>query len=240
MQRIVHHTDAIEFLADHPRTAGASVLTSLPDVAELGCPVAEWRAWFARAATLCLDAAAPHGITFFYQTDNKHPDGWTSKAMLVLDAAQTAGVPLLWHKIVLRQPAGATVLGRPGYAHLLAFSRACRIPLPYLGPDVLPDIGDRPWSHSMGTRAARFAVETIQRHSPQTTHLLNPFCGEGTAVAVSEALGLPVVGIERNRKRAERAREMTYDPSADTCARPPDVRPASSASSAVRDARFAR
>jgi hypothetical protein len=215
--RHIHHADALDWLAAHPAHPGASLVTSLPDVAELGRSEDHWRGVFTAAARLCLEAVPPAGIAVFVQTDNKQTAGWTSKARLVMGAAEDLGVPLLWHKLVLRRPAGALVRGRPGYSHLLAFSREARVPRERGGTDVLSEPGHRPWTHSIGTRPARFAVETILAHSPETTVLLNPFCGEGTVVAVAEALGLDCIGIERNRKRARRAGVLRYLVAEDRC-----------------------
>jgi hypothetical protein len=215
--RQIHHADALDWLSAHPAHPGASLVTSLPDVAELGRSEAHWRGVFTEAARSCLEAVPPAGIAVFVQTDNKRTAGWVSKAGLVMAAAEALGVPLLWHKLVLRRAPGAVVRGRPGYSHLLAFSREARVPRERGGTDVLPDPGHRPWTHSIGTRPARFAVETIQAHSPQTTVLLNPFCGEGTVVAVAEALGLDCIGIERKRKRARRARVLRYLADEDRC-----------------------
>lgn len=198
--------DALDWLREHPAQAGCSVVTSLPDVAELGVTVEAWRPWFAEAARLCLLATPDDGLTIFFQTDRRHEGRWISKAGLVLAAAAALDVPLLWHKVVLRQPAGTAILGRPGYSHLLAFSRAA-VPPPDLAlPDVLPDLGDVPWSHSMGTAAVALALRAIRATSPSTTTILAPFCGEGTALAVAVARGFDAVGVERNRKRAEKAR----------------------------------
>lgn len=38
--------------------------------------------------------------------------------------------------------------------------------------------------------------------------IFGPFCGMGTVLAVANALGLPVLDLEKNRKRAERAQAL--------------------------------
>ena len=38
--------------------------------------------------------------------------------------------------------------------------------------------------------------------------IFDPFCGVGTVLAVANALGLAAAGVEKNRKRAEQAREL--------------------------------
>ena len=213
--REVVHGDAIEWLRANPRSAGVSVIASLPDVSELGISLERWREFFAEAASLCLDAAADDGLTVFFQTDLKVDGRWISKSGIVLAAAERAGVPLLWHKIVCRREVGRIVHGRPGYSHLLAFSRTARDDTARATPDVLPDLGTMPWSHSMGTRAARTAVDTIRAMSPTTTRIVVPFCGIGTALAVSNEGGYDALGIERKRKRAELARTLTLDAGTD-------------------------
>jgi len=207
--REVIHGDAIEWLRAHPRSLGTSVIASLPDVSELGISLERWREFFAEAAALCLDAAADDGLTVFFQTDLKVDGRWISKSSIVLAAAERAEVPLLWHKIVCRREVGGVVHGRPGYSHLLAFSREARDEPGRATPDVLPDLGTMPWSHSMGTRAGKTAIGTIRSLAPTTTRIVVPFCGIGTALAVANDAGYDAVGIERKRKRAELARTLT-------------------------------
>lgn len=204
--REVLHADALVWLAEHPATPGASLLTSLPDKAELGLPLDRWRPLFQQAACLCLQAVDDEGLAVFFQTDNREQGRWVSKAGLVLAAAAELGIPLVWHKIVLRRPAGSRSMGRPGYSHLLAFSAQATVPAEASSPDVLPELGEMPWSHGMGLAAAEEALRTIRRASPSTRLLLAPFCGHGTALEVANRHGLDTIGIERNRKRAERAR----------------------------------
>ena len=206
--REVVHGDALEWLRARPAMAGASLLTSLPDMTELSASEADWREFFAEAATLCLQAVPPEGIAIFFQTDNRTAGRWISKAGLVLEAASRVGVPVLWHKVVCRRDPGTRLPGRPGYAHLLAFSRLARVPALASSADVLPELGEQPWSHSMGRAAAEEALLTIRLASPQTRLLVAPFCGVGTALAVANQHGLDAFGIERTRKRAERARTL--------------------------------
>lgn len=217
--REVVHGDALDYLREHPRAARTSVIASLPDVSELGISIPKWREFFAEAATLCLDATADDGLTVFFQTDIKVDGRWISKAAIVMNAAERAEVPLLWHKVVCRREAGKIVHGRPGYSHLLAFSRTARDDTAHATPDVLPDLGTMPWSHSMGTRAARTAVAAIAAMSPVTTRIVVPFCGIGTALAIANLAGYDATGVERKRKRAELARTLTIDEGADRAAR---------------------
>jgi hypothetical protein len=207
--REVIHGDAIAWLEAHPSLAQTSVITSLPDVDELGISLERWRETFVAAARACLRTTADAGLCVFIQTDNKREGRWISKAGLLLRAADELGVPLVFHKIVCRQPPGTRIHGRPGYSHILGFSREARDDADHPTPDVLPDRGEIPWSHSIGTAAAEAAVDAVRRLSPETTRIVVPCCGIGTILAVAHARGFDVIGIERNRKRAEAARSFT-------------------------------
>lgn len=210
-KRTVIHGDALEWLAAHPQQQGCSLLASMPDVSELGCPLPVWEEIFRRAVRLCLAATPPGGLCCFFQTDTRHDGGWISKGGIVLSEAAALGVPLLWHKVVLRVPPNTASRSRAGYSHLMAFSAALRIPADRATPDALPDLGAVPWSHSMGTRAAVRVMRDVRSYSPETHTILQPFCGIGTALAVANAHGFHAIGIERNRRRAEQARLLSMD-----------------------------
>lgn len=209
MQREVIHGDAVEWLVAHPKLADSSVIASLPDVSELGVSLDLWRAFFRAAVRACLLTTPDEGLCSFIQTDNKRDGHWISKAGLVLAVADELEVPLLFHKIVCRRPPGTRIHGRPGYLHVLAFSRRLLDDADHPTPDVLPDLGELPWSHSIGTRAAEAAVDAVRQLSPKTRRIVVPCCGIGTILAVANQRGFDVIGLERNRKRAEAARTFT-------------------------------
>jgi hypothetical protein len=64
---------------------------------------------------------------------------------------------------------------------------------------------------AMGVRAAghagRFARDVVGAQT-EVTMIFDPFCGVGTVLAVANWLGLDALGVEKNRKRAEGAREL--------------------------------
>ena len=204
--RIVHNEDAIAWLTRSPVLDGCSLFTSLPDVSELspmGLDV--WKHWFVDAARLVLERTPDDGVALFYQTDIKVEKRWIDKAYLVQRAAEDTGHPLLWHKVVCRHPAGTVTPGRPGYAHLLCFSRAVIPDLSRCTPDVLPALGAMTWSRAMGLDAARLAARFVRTQTASRT-LVDPFCGVGTALAVANAEGLDAVGVELSPRRARKAR----------------------------------
>jgi hypothetical protein len=126
---------------------------------------------------------------------------------MVIRAAEEAGARVLFHKIVLRRPAGMLTAGRPGFTHFIAVSRALKCPDVLAIPDVIGDAGEQKWVRAMGVRAAghagRFARDVVGARV-----VFDPFCGVGTVLAAANALGLDAWGVEKNRKRAEQAREL--------------------------------
>ena len=207
-RRTVHCTDALGWLRDQGVLTGCSVVTSLPDVSELGgMPLPDWKRWFVDSARLVLSRLPEDGVALFYQTDIK-PDGlWVDKGYLCSRAAEDAGCETLFHKVVCRKPAGTITFGRPSYSHLLCFSRGVRVNLAHATADVLPELGEMTWTKAMGVAACVAACRFIQQHTPSRT-VVDPFCGLGTALAVANALGLDAVGVELSAKRARRARNL--------------------------------
>ena len=159
-------------------------------------------------ALICAQVAeaAP---AVFYQTDVKLDGRWIDKGHLVAVGAERAGAECLFHKIVCRAPAGSATFGRPGYAHLMAFSRGLRLPLKESSADVLPGLGEMTWSRAMGTAACEEGCRFLVR-STECRVVVDPFCGLGTALAVANAYGMDAVGVERSAKRAARARELRF------------------------------
>lgn len=187
-----------------------AVVTSLPDASELRPRSFDaWRAWFIDTVALICERVAETAPAVFYQTDVKADGRWVDKANLVALGAERAGASCLFHKIVCRAPAGQATFGRPGYAHLLAYSRGLRLPVADSTADVLPRLGEMTWSRAMGTAACEETCRFLLR-STACRMVVDPFCGLGTMLAVANAYGLDAIGVERSAKRAQRAREMRF------------------------------
>jgi len=217
-RRTVHCADALAWLEAQGPLAGCSLITSLPDASEFpSLSLAEWKAWFVRAAGLVLSRCPDEGVTIFYQTDVKKEGAWVDKGYLCLKAAEALGHELLWHKVVCRRPPGTITFGRPAYSHLLCFSRGVRVDLGRSTADVLPEAGDVTWTRGMGVRACLAACRFVEQNTSTRT-VVDPFCGHGTVLAVANALGLEAVGVELSRKRAKKARALrvVLSPSGDT------------------------
>ncbi len=212
-KREVFCADAIPWMRERGVIAGACAVTSLPDVSEVGVTLEVWRAWFSEAVRLVVAAVPDGSAALFFQSDIKRDGEWIDKGAMVIRAAQEAGARVLFHKIVLRRPAGMLTAGRPGFTHFIAVSRALKCPDVLTIPDVIADAGEQKWVRAMGVRAAghagRFARDVVGTATGAKPVVFDPFCGVGTVLAVANALGLDALGVEKNRKRAEQARELT-------------------------------
>ncbi len=207
-RREVFHADAIEWLRAHAPLSDASVVTSLPDGAELpALGFSEWCDWFVAAARLVMRSISPGAMAVFFQSDVLHRGFWVDKGAMVSEAARAEGADLLWHKIVCRKPPGSASFGRASYAHMMAFGRDLKPSPGASRVDVLPDGGFRPAVKSMGAIACRHACEDIVR-TTRTRTIVDPFCGYGTVLAVANALGLDSVGVHLSAKMCRKARTL--------------------------------
>jgi len=232
--RAVHQTEALAWLEGNPAPAGASVVTSLPDVSELpGATLEQWRAWFVDAARRVLRWLPAGGVAIFYQSDIRYRGAWIDKGYLVMRAAEHEGASVLWHKIVCRAPPGTVALGRPSYSRMIALAAAPRAPPGTValgrpsysrmialaaapraprgrpGPDVLPDAGAMSWSRAMGTTACEVACRFLADET-DTRVIVDPFCGRGTVLAVANSMGFDAVGLELSAKRCRAARALQH------------------------------
>lgn len=212
VNRTVHHADALAWLRDAGRLAGASVVTSLPDLSEVpALGLDGWRRWFEDAAVSAMQAVPDEGVAIFFQSDVRRGGLWIDKAALVARAAERAGMGTLFHKIVCRKPAGTLTLGRASYSHLLGFARVLRPSPQRATPDVLPDGGFQPGAKSMGVLACLDACKFVINETTTRT-IVDPFCGFGTVLAVANALGLDAIGVDLSARMCKRARQLTVGP----------------------------
>lgn len=188
---------------------GSSVVTSLPDVSELGGASLEaWREWFIAAARRVLRWTPDDGVSIFYQSDIRVQGAWIDKGYLIMRAAEEERAHVIWHKIVCRKPPGTIALGRPSYSHMICLSKTLLEPARRPGPDVLPDAGHMPWSRAMGVEACRVACAYL-RDETSTRVVVDPFCGRGTVLAVANDLGLDALGVDLSGKRVRAARRLS-------------------------------
>lgn len=200
-QRRVFCAEALTWLRENPAGGGTSVITSLPDLSEIPhLTPAAWREWFRTAARDIMRWIPKEGVAIFYQSDVRLQGTWIDKGYLVLQAAEEVGASLLWHKIVCRKPPGTISPGRPSYSHMLCVAPQSRPPAARPGPDVIPDAGFMPWPRAMGAKAAAVACRYL-RDETETRTLVDPFCGEGSLLAVANASGFAAIGVDLSPRR---------------------------------------
>jgi hypothetical protein len=205
-------TDALEWLRTYKDQGETSLLGSLPDRSEFpGLSLKAWKEWFQETSELILEKTSPSEVTIFFQSDIKVDGVWVDKSFLIQKAAEKLDHHLLWHKIFCRAPAGTIMFGRPSYSHMLCFSRNFIPDLAKSSPDVIPDLGQKTWVRGMGLEASLFAATFIKKQTTSKT-LINPFCGEGSAIAAANYVGLNALGIERSPKRAKKAELLKLAP----------------------------
>lgn len=210
--REVHCADAIPWMQARGKIASACVVTSLPDVSEVGLALPVWRTWFLNAVQLVVESVADESAALFFQSDIKRDGAWIDKGALVIRAAEDVGAHVLFHKIVCRRPPGMLTMGRPGYTHLIAVSRAMKCPEVLSIPDVITDAGRQPWVRAMGVRAAGHAVR-FARDQVRAKTVFDPFCGVGTVLAAANDIGLDALGVEKSKRRCEQARSLLVNAS---------------------------
>lgn len=200
-RRVVVHAEALEWLRLNPAQLRTSVITSLPDISEVPQKGFDaWRSWFIAAARQVLRWVPDDGLAIFFQSDIRHEGTWIDKGFLVMSAAEAESASLIWHKIICRRPPGSIGLGRSTYSHMLCFSRRPRPAPTRPGPDVLADAGHMPWNRAMGENACRIACRFLRDETP-TQRVVDPFCGEGTVLAVANHFGFDSIGIDLSAKR---------------------------------------
>jgi hypothetical protein len=212
MTREVICQDAISWLNEFEVNQDYSFLGSLPDISEFpGYSLSEWKSWFQSTAELILSKTSPVGVSIFFQSDVKVDNLWVDKSYIIQKAAEKLNHQLLWHKIFCRMPPGTITFGRPSYSHMLCFSQIVIPDLSKSTADIISDLGEKTWVRGMGLEASLVACEFVLKQTSTRT-LVNPFCGEGSALAAANFLGLNALGIERSPKRAEKARHLQIGP----------------------------
>lgn len=207
-QRMIHQAEAVAWLKERGTLAGASVVTSLPDVSELPqLGFDGWCRWFEDAAAVIMGSVPTEGVAIFFQSDIRHAGHWVDKGAMVARGAERAGGHLLFHRIVCRHPAGTLSSGRATYSHLLGFASAARPPSGHPRADVIPDAGFVPGKKAMGVNACLAACQFVLQDTP-TRAIVDPFCGWGTVLAVANALGMDSVGVDLSSRMCRRARAL--------------------------------
>jgi hypothetical protein len=213
-ERRVIRADAFEWLAANPAEPGTSIVTSLPDRSELPkLGFDGWQRFFIAAVRAVLAWIPDDGVAMFYQSDIVWRGVWIDKSYWVQRAADELGAPLVFHKIVCREPPGTASRGRATYSHLLCFSKRTPKTPRAPSPDVLADAGNMSWSKATGERACALCCRFLLDETP-TRVVVDPFCGQGTVLAVANAFGLSAIGVDSSARKCRVARRLVARTSA--------------------------
>lgn len=174
----------------------------MPDAEEIGKSIVAWESWFIDAAIRSIALTNAESVTIFYQTDRKVEGRVVSKAGLLFQAAQAGGTRILWHKICLRRDVGAIDLRRPGFSHLVAFSKAGRPGA--ASPDVFQP-GRCAYENGIPVHVAVFSVAFA---GGSGSLIIDPFCGRGTIPAAAEAMGFAAIGVDIDPEQCRLAKSM--------------------------------
>ena len=187
----------------------SNVITGICDADECGMEIEEYKAFFKEVSELIFTKLDSKGYAIFIQTDRKINRSWVDKSYLLTAIAYKAGLKLVWHKIVLKREVDRVFTHRPGYSHMLCYTK--------LGnpgeatPDVIP-VSESLYKNGTPLEATIRAVEFVKRYSKakDANMIIDPFVGRGTIPAVANSYGLDAIGIDIDPEQAKIAESMQY------------------------------
>lgn len=178
------------------------IITSLPDMEEVGLNKQDWILWVKKTCKILANTLGNKGIIFFYQTDRKNEGEIIDKKTLISNEFITLGYKNVLSKIVLKRDVGKIDLFRPTYTNLFAFSKF--IKSGKATPDVL-HCGKMIYNNAMGLNAVKVCIDFLKDKGIKST-ILDPFCGQGSVLIISNHYGFDAVGVEILPEQAEKSR----------------------------------
>jgi hypothetical protein len=198
--REVHCADANIWLKTHRNLK--VIITSLPDMEEVGLDFTSWLNWVGNTCYNLIDSLHPDGIIFFYQTDRRYSGEVVDKKTLISSIFLSEGYRNIFSKVVLKQEPNTTSLYRPTYTNLFAFSRTAQAGK--ATPDVFP-AGRMLYKNAMGYDAVAKCIQFLQEKNIHET-IFDPFCGQGSVLKIANALNFNAVGVDILPDQVERAK----------------------------------
>ena len=193
--------DSLPWLAEQKGKLNA-IVTSIPEMDEVGLKEDDYVVFFREAGRLCLEAIKDTGYCIFLQTDRKHK-GWIDKSYYLADEAEKLGINMVWHKIALRVNVGKSDIFRPGYSHMLCFSKKGKI------KPIMPDVierGEITYDNAFGMDAVKMVMEFLKTN--RVKHITDPFVGSGTTAAIANAMGMEATGLDIDRAQCKKAEKL--------------------------------
>jgi len=167
------------------------LVTSMPDKEETDLNHSEWNKWFKDIAFRLMNITETYAV--FYQTDRKYNGKLIPKDKLLYEAAQMANMDLIYHKIVLKVNVDKVNLYRPGYSHILFFSKDKRTTQP-VTPDVFHN-GKMYYKNSIGENALNCIYNILDKYDDIDT-ITDSFCGKGSILCAAKERNYNYVGVE--------------------------------------------
>jgi hypothetical protein len=110
--------------------------------------------------------------------------------------------------------------GRPGYSHLVCYVKNSMESLVGVTPSdgishrtskfAIPDVfyrGEMMWARGIGIDCC-YAGVIFLRDIARAKTIIDPFCGQGTVLAMANALGVGAKGVEISNKRCRKAMRL--------------------------------
>jgi len=208
MSRKIIVADSMKWLALQKSQSIPNVITGICDMDEIGLTdINKYLDFFNRIAQLIFEKTNPNGYAIFIQTDRKIERSWIDKSLLLSTIAQKNGFKMVWHKIVLHRDVDATDLHRPGYAHMVCYTKNGTSGA--ATPDIIP-VSQRLYKNGTPVEAAVRAIEFVKRYTKSEPCVVDPFVGQGTIVAIANAYGLNAIGIDIDSQQARKAEDLIY------------------------------
>lgn len=200
--RTIINADALGWLKEN-KELGA-VVTSLPDMEEVGMEYKQWLAWMDVASIALCDALSPDAVIFFYQTNRRYKGHVIDKNNIISNIFIDRGYNKVIDKIVLKREPGVVSLFRPSFTYLFAFSKTLSGGKPT--PDVIR-AGRMVYKDAMGLNAASLCLGYIKDKTTADT-IYDPFCGQGSALKIANDNGFNAIGIDIDPEQCNKAKEL--------------------------------
>ena len=178
------------------------IITSLPDMEEVGLSYLEWREWIIKTSKNLIDSLYNDSIIFFYQTDRKYDGQIIDKKTLISSVFLENGFNNILSKIILKREPNKIDLFRPTYTNLFAFSK--NIKSGKATADVIHS-GKMIYKNAMGFNAVECCINFIKSKKIEG-NILDPFCGQGSVLKISNDLGFNSIGVDILEEQFKKAK----------------------------------
>ncbi len=201
-KRTVINSDAHDWLKINK--GQKAIITSLPDMEEIGQPLEDWINWIKLTCELLINSLSDDGIIIFYQTDRKYNGRNIDKKTLITNEFISRGYNNIFNKIVLKQNPDTINLFRPTFTNLFGFSK--KVKSGKASPDVI-FAGKMIYKNAMGFNACEAAIKFIDSKIGKQT-IVDPFCGQGSVLKISNLLNFDSIGIDILKEQCEIAKTI--------------------------------